>query len=369
MSKLLFVDSNEFKEKRYEYITKLSSKGIEQEFLFQLCDGYKTKWLPFMEFSKDKFIYVDEIHRSILNNEVVFDVDIEIKKEGKIDLLESIHNAKEIAKLIIDKLDNLKLKYSIYYSGNKGFHIHFLITHLDLEICQLKELAELKNRDEKYFFRIFKESIYKFLHIPRSFGKSIDKAKFNKKTMIRLEGAINPKNEFWKSYITKEELINFDHKKYGSHSSINFNYLNEQNNLNKSFSNFIYDQITESFNSLHKGYFVVSKYKSNKGYNIEKYSKVFKNYYTPGRMHFIGTAYVCFLYLATDGNEEKAKEYYHSYLGEINPKGLREDYKFNQRFTTTWKSCSEADRVGFYKFLERNCSITKDDFKEALKNV
>jgi len=375
MYNLMETKSDGFYIERYKYVLDLVNASKGQEIKFRLMNVKMNKWLPFEKFTKSDFEYSQEVHRSILNNEIVFDIDIErMNEKGELDLNASIEEARKRALGVTDKLWQYDLtNYSIYYSGNKGFHIHLLIGNLDLTNDKLMKLAEIKSYDNDNFFKNLKLAICKLCDIEIGFDKefSIDQAKFNKHTLIRMEGAINKKSNHWKSYITDKQLKEFkDNSVYKTDSCINKDYFKTKNNINRNDSEYIYKILDKQFEAEKNRVQVVNRYgKRNFKCNIDNYSKVFKHYYIKSQMHYVGRAYICFLYLMTEGKREESEKFYNKYLLDKTPAGRQEEFKFNKRFVDTWKQCEEAEKVGFYHILNNKCGISKEDFKTKLEEI
>ena len=101
-------------------------------------------------------------HRSILTDEVVFDFDDESKKKNE-------DNANEVCK----RLESRGVKYSLWSSGNKGFHIHTMW----FKLHTLSNISSMKKVILQHFAGDFK----------------ID-YQLATKHLIRAEGGLNEKD-------------------------------------------------------------------------------------------------------------------------------------------------------------------------------
>jgi hypothetical protein len=270
MESLILVDFEKFRNLRYFYCKGLHKNANNTEFSFRCCYwnylNYKGEWLS-MDVYNDTFIeffkYSDELHRTTLFNEIVFDIDKKEYIDEVFSLEKSIESSKKIVLKICDILESNNIQYSIYYSGNKGFHIHLLHDILNVQNIDLKELSKLRSTNLYLFFKLFRKYYLKDIGINDKFldNNFIDKAKiFQIKTMIRCEGGKHNKSNRFKTYLTKQELDQYDYNKFTSFSKINLSYLTEINKLSVESSDFIFEKIKEEFKEAEKPQTLIKRY-------------------------------------------------------------------------------------------------------------
>lgn len=95
----------------------------------------------------DRCVYLDEKyspmkpynHRSILNNEVVIEFDED-----------SLEKNKELAEKVIKRLITDKIKYSLWHSGNKSYHVHFFLKFGDVVNKRLLKKSIMRHYTEGF---------------------------------------------------------------------------------------------------------------------------------------------------------------------------------------------------------------------------
>lgn len=118
--------------------------------------------------------------RQIMLNEIVIETDLD--KTKNLDLTQSMQN-----KLIIEGIN-----YWIYFTGNKSYHIHFLVKGLE-NVEDGKQRQRIKNKIAQILFPYE----YEF----------IDKNNFFPKKLIRLEGSYNPKAKLFVELYHKQKFL------------------------------------------------------------------------------------------------------------------------------------------------------------------
>lgn len=88
----------------------------------QSREGFFTKRISYDDFEHEKKLRAFIIHRTLLNNEIVFDFDA---KEYE----QNVYNLKSIFPL----LNRLGYVPYVWYSGNKGLHAHFFMDYTILK--------------------------------------------------------------------------------------------------------------------------------------------------------------------------------------------------------------------------------------------
>lgn len=175
-----------------QYRDRVENKDIE------LC--YKDKkgfspWITWTEIKLDGLSYYlkkPDLHRSILGNEIVIEFD---EPELLLNLC--------AAKLAIAKLTEEKIPFWLFYSGNKGFHIHIFVEAGELPEEIHRKMVERQEPGIWYNFRDY--LAWRLLGgIRRSFV--VDSLKLRtRRTMIRACGSLHSGAGFHKVYIPEPE--------------------------------------------------------------------------------------------------------------------------------------------------------------------
>jgi hypothetical protein len=160
--------------------------GISQESDFDVAlqsrEGYWTKRCPWDKLEHDKKLHAYTIHRTLLNNELVFDFDAK-------EYIDNVKNFKKIYPLMHD----LGYVPYVYYSGNKGLHVHFFISYkilaqeLDMDL-QLRIRRKYANKET------FIKQLTKYLATKVNWlyiNYEIDGSLNHKNHLIRTAGSLN----------------------------------------------------------------------------------------------------------------------------------------------------------------------------------
>jgi hypothetical protein len=370
-----YTPNTEFGKLRYKYLESLNNLNSNEEIWWQIPGTRLNKWLDFYSFTEHTFTFYNSMLRTPLNNEIVIDIDKKIYNEDKtFNLEKSIIASCEVAVRIIKKMKNEISYYSLYYSGNKGFHIHILIKNFKILDKSKFEVFKLKDENSNLFFKTLKESFLKYFNIEIGLNSedAVDPCLLKKKQLLRTEGSKHSKSNFWKSYIDTsvtglkvQDILN-EVRNFMDKTNINFNYIKEGNILSEKMTNFIFNYIKEEFTKKLRKSAVVSKYenKSKRTINIQKYLNLFKKLYLPGNRFIVGGAVISFLYIFTKKDKDKAQELYYNNFRELSEDNA--ETQFFSRFERTWETCEQQEKVGFYHLLESSNIITKEKFKERL---
>jgi hypothetical protein len=149
-----------------------------------------SKWTPASEWNWDT---ADPTDREIMKNEIVWETDFDITTNLN------------ITEQLTSRLNSLDISYWVYFTGNKSYHIHFLINGLE-KIDDGDYRKKLKIRISK---NILGEDLF----------SKLDDNNFNKKKMIRLEGSWNAK--------ASKQVELFLKKDFGNQESHTINILKE----------------------------------------------------------------------------------------------------------------------------------------------
>lgn len=148
-------------------------------------EGYFTKREIWSRFDHDKKLHAYILHRTLLDNEIVFDFDAPTYEK----------NVSNFKKLYYDFLEEKGFVPYIWFSGNKGLHIHFFLNYKPLaEKLEMsdQELIVRKMRTKKLFFKRLTSFIAKKLEwFYTSFA--IDGQINHTNHLIRAEGSLNKK--------------------------------------------------------------------------------------------------------------------------------------------------------------------------------
>jgi len=160
--------------------------GLFQESEFDVAlqsqEGYWTKRCPWEKLDHDKKLHAYTIHRTLLYNELVFDFDAK-------EYLDNVKNFKRIYPLMHD----LGYVPYVFYSGNKGLHVHFFISYkilakeLDMEL-QLRIRRKYANKET------FIKQLTKYLATKVNWlyiNYEIDGSLNHKNHLIRTAGSLN----------------------------------------------------------------------------------------------------------------------------------------------------------------------------------
>jgi len=170
-------------KKRFEFYKDLDN----YEPLEIRIEDYINKWTPFKDLSIIDFSdKKDIIHRSIMPSEIIIDLD-----------KPNIEDNKQLLLTYCQLLEDNKIKYYVYYSGGKGFHIHFYFNDYfkffsDLQKKQVLSL-EINER-----FTLIKKGILEFFKIDLN---NIDLQIIEiPRKLIRAEGSKHP-NGYFKTFL------------------------------------------------------------------------------------------------------------------------------------------------------------------------
>lgn len=169
----------------YFLVNKLGCSALELAYSYKAEDGTMrfskwVKWCWLQEFNSSDYIkelkttrnrFIERVsHRSVLDIEIMIDVD----DSGEFKTIKS--KAKSICNLLKER----NIKYSVYFSGSKSYHISFLIPELRFV------------------------SDYERTKIKRDFLEKIggDTLKASLRNLIALEGA-----RHWKTGKIKKEVF------------------------------------------------------------------------------------------------------------------------------------------------------------------
>lgn len=113
---------NDYLRRYYEF---------QDEILVVYRPTSKSSWANRCDYLSEKYdAQTDYNHRTIIDNEIVIEFDNDNEQKNK-----------ELAEKTINNLRKDKIRYSLWFSGNKSYHIHFLInTKKALNIRLLKTI-------------------------------------------------------------------------------------------------------------------------------------------------------------------------------------------------------------------------------------
>jgi len=379
MTKLYYVDDPTFRRKRFQHLKSINAENGDDTIWWQLPGTRMNKWMMFEDFSPVLFELNDCMLRTSMNNEIVMDLDKKIFKDEtskELNMHATIEANIEKALEIIAKLEKENIQTSLYYSGNKGFHIKMLIGNFDIDNKEIIKVFKLKNYDSKLFFRLLKEGFLDYFgfELGLDTDDAIDPRLMIKKQLLRTEGSMHDKSNKWKTYINLEGVtdkttyIKSIIDKTDNKTNINWNYLKSKNLINLKITNHIFEHLKSNFEKELIKEITVPKYNTeiNKDKILPRYLKVFKELYHDGQRFTVAGAIISFLFWITEKDRQKAYEIYYKEFRDLSERSA--ETQFQARFNRTWQTCEQADMVSFYSILEKNNIITKEKFKLRLKN-
>lgn len=167
---------------RIEAYCKLSGEDLFLSKRYPNYDSivYSESYSTWVKASEWDWGISDPNDRQIMKNEIVIETDL--NKETNF----------ELTKLMQTKLIKEGISYWIYFTGNKSYHIHFLVNGLE-NIEDGKQRQKIKNKIAETLF-------------PKEYNV-IDKNNFFPKKLIRLEGAYNPKSKTFVELYHKQQFM------------------------------------------------------------------------------------------------------------------------------------------------------------------
>ena len=166
---------------RLWFLNVLARKN-DFDLSLQSPDGYFTKRTAWSELDHEKKLKAYIIHRTLLCNEIIFDFDAK-NYETNVHYFKSMYGT----------LKDLGLVPYIYYSGNKGLHVHFYLSFKSL----VKDLdMKLQKRIVKHFARAetFEKRFTSYIASSLSWlndNYSVDVSLVHRNHLIRSEGSLN----------------------------------------------------------------------------------------------------------------------------------------------------------------------------------
>ena len=180
------------------YLNIYRNRQVDQkdiELCCKLKDGF-TPWRCWTEVQNgyNWYLKVPELHRSILPNELVIELDDS-------ELLKNLCAAKWAVK----RLRAHNVPFWLFYSGNKGFHIHIFLQVGDIPIELAEEMDKRNDPDIWYAFRDY--LAWRLVGSIRE-NFTVDSLKLRTpRTMIRTCGSLHAGSGFYKVHIAEPESL------------------------------------------------------------------------------------------------------------------------------------------------------------------
>lgn len=158
------------------------ARKTDFDLSLQSQEGYFTKRISWSELQHEKKLKAYIMHRTLLCNEIIFDFDAK-------DYETNVHYFKSM----YGTLKDIGLVPYIYYSGNKGLHVHFYLSFKSL----VKDLdMKLQKRIVKHFARAetFEKRFTSYIATSLSWlhdNYSVDVSLVHRNHLIRSEGSLN----------------------------------------------------------------------------------------------------------------------------------------------------------------------------------
>lgn len=198
-----------YEESRKKYFTQLINLGFNFSVSTEVGDRL-TPWIEVRSVDIDEMVTNTGLHREILPNEWVFDIDGE-----------NWESVRELARRLEEVLGKWKIPFNRWSSG-RWLHYHIFV---DMSELYQTELPEWYWKLVKYHFGkmmkmekittndlvMFQREVHKLIplvlieEIEKVDGAYFDLNKFvSSRSLIRAEGSINPKTRAYKTFL--EEL-------------------------------------------------------------------------------------------------------------------------------------------------------------------
>ncbi len=177
-----------FRNHYLKYLNRYATEKVNNEIELTVKEnGHFRRWLPFT--AAQKYLNFPEVHRGVLNWELVFDVDLK-------DLKQNLIGARKVAA----RLRLKEIPYWAFYSGGKSIHIHiFLNPAVELP----EEIAtKMEERQEPNLWYNFRNYLaWRLLgELRKEFA--VDSLKLvSRRTMIRACGSQHQGTGFCKVYL------------------------------------------------------------------------------------------------------------------------------------------------------------------------
>ena len=210
-----------YEESRKKYFTQLINLGFNFSVSTEVGDRL-TPWIEVRSVDIDEMVTNTGLHREILPNEWVFDIDGE-----------NWESVRELARRLEEVLEKWKIPFNRWSSG-RWLHYHVFV---DMSELYQTELPEWYWKLVKYHFGkmmkmekittndlvMFQREVHKLIplvlieEIEKVDGAYFDLNKFvSSRSLIRAEGSINPKTRAYKTFLEKlpqeQELVGISWK-------------------------------------------------------------------------------------------------------------------------------------------------------------
>jgi hypothetical protein len=224
---------------------------------------YKNSSQIGLELSKDTSL----LRYSLENNSITeFRIDLDEKT-----VIENV----ELAKKFTAVLDNLKFKYSVFYTGSRGINLHFLLTISKYNFLKNNIAFNKKDLDTEFKFHqkdinkpldretfpqlfeidkinkrrvFFKKQFLEYFNFPIDYDSHL----LSSQVMLQCQGFRHRKTDFYKIYIpnftklNNKQIMAYIEENKIKPGVINKNFLNEINEISKDDKIKIFRKIRKS---------------------------------------------------------------------------------------------------------------------------
>jgi hypothetical protein len=204
--KVVLEKLKEYKEQKRKYFLKLFEFQEPITFSKEFEENRFDKWQPLYNYNIEEIVDANNLHREVLANELVFDIDAD-----------NWNSARQLALNLEEVLNKLQIPFNRWSSG-RYLHYHVFLEDKEITTTPNKEFLELV---KNHFETILKRKSYTVndvLQLEREVFKAIglvilerinpienahiDLLKFqSEKALIRAEGSLNFKTRAYKTYL------------------------------------------------------------------------------------------------------------------------------------------------------------------------
>jgi hypothetical protein len=319
---MLIEKLKEYQEQKRNYFLQLFTFQEPIIFSKEIESNIFDKWKPFYNYNLEEIVDANNLHREILNNELVFDIDAK-----------DWQSARLLALRLEKTLNKFQIPFNRWSSGN---FLHYHIFLDDREIVQLKESFDyFKPLCDYYFLKVlnrkkytieevsqFQKETFKAIglviaeKIKQNGNAYFDLLKFEAtRSLIRAEGSLNSKTKAYKTYL--EELPD---EQPLIRASWQVKFPSEIKTW-KPEVNFYWKLFYYAFKKYVKPKYQIeskqkTKTKKEKGKekNIEWIERLLENPFSDGRKRLINLVFAPYLVNVLNYNEEEATEKINEWL-------------------------------------------------------
>ncbi len=204
--KILLEYLKQYKEGKRKYFLKLFEFQEPITFSKEFEENRFDKWQPFFNYHIEDIVESNNLHREVLPNELIFDIDAD-----------NWNSARQLALNLEEVLNKLQIPFNRWSSG-RYLHYHVFLEDKEITTTQNKEFIELVKNHFQTILKRKNYTVNDVLQLEREVFKAfglvilerinpienahIDLLKFqSEKCLIRAEGSLNFKTRAYKTYL------------------------------------------------------------------------------------------------------------------------------------------------------------------------